>query len=1038
MNKKALSPILSVLGALLLAIVVGVFSASPFGEREVAHAQTAPTLATMTLSGITDPTEPSLMSPAELDILPAGGITTSYTARVQAGLALTTVTATTEVTDAMVGRITATGNQAIDSGEMINLSVGTTTISIPVTLGSQTRTYTVRVTRAPSDASDDTKLSSLTLTGLTLSPTFDSTKKRYTDTVPHNKNLTTVRATASAGAEVDIKYVTDTAFDTTLLTADGDFVPGADAVFYGANREDLDTANVVALSAGAAATTVGTTTIAIRVRAADVISVDYYIVTVTRAAADANSSPKLAAAADAATTTGLALQTVADTAVTIDLHPGYSPDKTAYTAIVDYTVTKVTVHANPVPEALNAAPPVVGTGTVKVTSNKDDDVDMPEATDATRFVVDLAEGANVITIKSDAANAIATETYTVTVTRATATASTDANLSSLTLSRVPLSPAFDPGKTRYTAWVPNSVGLTTVRASTADAGAVVDINAFVTSISGTSVIDSRNVVTLSALATTTTTITITVTAANAVAMKEYRVEVTRAVDGASDDAKLVAAADNGLSVTTSSVSLSPPYDPDKMAYTASVPYAISTLAFTATAAEGARVMVTSDMDDDITDTTEEQDHIFTASVTLAEGVNVITIKVDAADAIETETYTVTVTRATATALADANLSSLTLSNVRLSRAFDPGKTAYTALVPNSVGLTTVRARPADSGAVVDIRSTNTDTPPAGFTSAEFDMAASVGSDNVVELTETAPGTTYILIKVTAENAVETNTYTVRVTRAVFNASDDASLTDLTLDPDPDTTDDNLYLNMPFFPSRTDYTTTAERSQSFVIVAPILVEDAASVMVSSNRDDEVKRLSEDETNDDFNNFNVGLEPGINVITIKVTAPNAVSMRTYTVTVTRPGEVVVSSDATLQSLALSGITLTPAFNPGTTAYTAEVEDVETTTVGATATNPSAAVQGTGEKTLRIGVNVINVRVLAEDGTTTQTYTVTVTVLDEDGMVTPGDDLLDRYDADDSGDIDKSEAIAAINDYLFGEGDQQITKAQAIEVINLYLFP
>ena len=56
----------------------------------------------------------------------------------------------------------------------------------------------------------------------------------------------------------------------------------------------------------------------------------------------------------------------------------------------------------------------------------------------------------------------------------------------------------------------------------------------------------------------------------------------------------------------------------------------------------------------------------------------------------------------------------------------------------------------------------------------------------------------------------------------------------------------------------------------------------------------------------------------------------------------------------------------------------------------------------------------------------------------MVTPGDDLLDRYDADDSGDIDKSEAIAAINDYLFGEGDQQITKAQAIEVINLYLFP
>ena len=137
---------------------------------------------------------------------------------------------------------------------------------------------------------------------------------------------------------------------------------------------------------------------------------------------------------------------------------------------------------------------------------------MPTANDATQFVVDLAEGANVINIKTDAANAIATKTYTVTVTRASATASTDANLSSLTLSRVTLSPAFDPGKTGYTAWVPNSVGLTTVRARPADAGAVVSIGAVETDTPLTSVIDSSNVVTLSAGATTTT-ITITVTAA---------------------------------------------------------------------------------------------------------------------------------------------------------------------------------------------------------------------------------------------------------------------------------------------------------------------------------------------------------------------------------------------------------------------------------------------------------------------------------------------------------------------------------------------
>ena len=66
MKKKALMPISSVLVALLLALVVGVFSASPFGEREVAHAQTGPTLDDITVTivrCIIDVTR-SLMSPA--------------------------------------------------------------------------------------------------------------------------------------------------------------------------------------------------------------------------------------------------------------------------------------------------------------------------------------------------------------------------------------------------------------------------------------------------------------------------------------------------------------------------------------------------------------------------------------------------------------------------------------------------------------------------------------------------------------------------------------------------------------------------------------------------------------------------------------------------------------------------------------------------------------------------------------------------------------------------------------------------------------
>ena len=39
--------------------------------------------------------------------------------------------------------------------------------------------------------------------------------------------------------------------------------------------------------------------------------------------------------------------------------------------------------------------------------------------------------------------------------------------------------------------------------------------------------------------------------------------------------------------------------------------------------------------------------------------------------------------------------------------------------------------------------------------------------------------------------------------------------------------------------------------------------------------------------------------------------------------------------------------------------------------------------------------------------------------------------------AGMIEKSEALTAINDYLFGEGDAAISREDVLEVINLYLF-
>ena len=92
---------------------------------------------------------------------------------------------------------------------------------------------------------------------------------------------------------------------------------------------------------------------------------------------------------------------------------------------------------------------------------------------------------------------------------------------------------------------------------------------------------------------------------------------------------------------------------------------------------------------------------------------------------------------------------------------------------------------------------------------------------------------------------------------------------------------------------------------------------------------------------------------------------------------------STDATLRSLTLSGVTLD--FDPATTTYTAQVgNDLAETTVTPTVNHHGAtyvvrldgAVDDDGTVPLSVGENVISVVVTAEDGETNRTYSVTVT--------------------------------------------------------------
>ena len=131
--------------------------------------------------------------------------------------------------------------------------------------------------------------------------------------------------------------------------------------------------------------------------------------------------------------------------------------------------------------------------------------------------------------------------------------------------------------------------------------------------------------------------------------------------------------------------------------------------------------------------------------------------------------------------------------------------------------------------------------------------------------------------------------------------------------------------------------------------------------------------------------IALNVGANTITTVVTALDGVSTKTYTATVTRAAPP--SSDANLAGLSLSAGNISPAFAAGTASYTVTVPFTRasvTVTPTRAQANASITVNGvavtsgsaSGAIALNVGANVITTIVTAQDGSTTKTYTTTVT--------------------------------------------------------------
>ena len=1017
------------MGALLLAIIAGVVPVFPFSIGETVYAQERPDDATLAADGGLTLTGATLTPEYMADI-------TEYTARVANSVNVVTVTASTNNEDATL-RIRPGGSDTptMDTQNVALPAGRHTTITVKVTAEDRrtTETYTITVYRDRSAQSDNANLSALSLDGVSLSPRFSSGTTAYNARVRYDVTTVTVAATAA-----DIGALPPD------VTADG--------------GNTVTNNSVVAL--GAVDTN---TAITVTVTAEDDTTTKPYIITVFR-----ESGPVLS---DVATLTSLTL-----TGATLSPSP-FVGSTNEYTARATNDQESVTI----------AAPASDTPGAMVVIRPPDQNT--ADETDAEGHQVYLTPGTNtVITITVTAENG-STNTYTVTVYRVGNTPSDNGNLSALSLDGVSLSPAFDPETAAYDARVSYDVTMVTVAAAAADIGAlapdvtaaggntvtnnsvvalgdvgtetvitvtvtaedtstnpytitvyresgpVLDDDATLTTltalpstlalVAGTteymvSVENNQAFVTVVATPTDTlgamvdimpadqntlpepeghqvyltagarTTITIIVTAENG-STNTYTVMAYRKRATESSDSTLSALSLDGLS-------LSAAFDPETTAYDARVRYDVSEVTVEHTVTDIAASGVVTIDAGDAAGASVANNKVVTLGT--AQGENtVITITV-MAENDGTTPYTITVYRenivlsdiATLVATGPGALSlgdDITL----LPTPFVASTNEYTARATNTAEFATVTATPTDDpGAMVDIMPADRDSLTEGH---QVYLASGANTE--------------ITITVTAEDG-STNTYTFMVYRIRADESTDATLSDLSLS--------GAVLAPVFDPERGTYTATATYTTDITTVtAPANDIGAISRVIMPADSDTVTPGHQVPLSD----------RGATTITVIVTPESGTDdNKTYTITVYRDAEA--SSDATLQTLSLSGLTLMPAFDAATTAYTAEVEMLETTMVEAMATHPGAMVQGAGAKTLTAGENTISVTVMAEDGTTSQTYTVTVTVLD---MVTPEGTLLDRYDADDSDHIDLSEVNTAIDDYFDGE----LTLAEVNAVIDLF---
>ncbi|MBC6413467.1 MAG: cadherin-like beta sandwich domain-containing protein, partial [Chromatiales bacterium] len=862
------------------------------------------------------------------------------------------------------------------ASQSIALTEGDVTeITIVVTAQDNTiNTYTIAVNRAPSS---DASLSGLELSAGTLTPPFASNQATYSVSVANTTATITVTPTATnrnATITVDsIEVVSSSASQsinlieggvttiTVVVTAQDDTMNTYTIAATRAASSDASLSDL-AVSSGELSEPFMSTTLNYTVS----VENDIEELTVTPTATNTNatiivdgtgvnsgdSSQPIALAEGEVTTITIEVTAQAGNinTYTIAVNRALSDDATLSSLILTDSVGDTPVIVAPEPfdartfDYNAAVLDTVSTVTVIVSStNENAEIRVGSDEVESGMIFDVALGgpdsATPIEIEVTAQDRMTTRTYTITVNRAERPDANDATLFNLALvaNGDAVDFGFDSTTLNHTVSVGNDIEELTVIPTATNGNAAIRVNSGDVSQSIESG-DASNAIPLAE--GEVTTITVVVTAQDGSMMNTYTVAVSRA---ASSDASL-----SGLEVSPGE--LSETFASTTLNYTVSVENDIERLTVTPTATnDNATIMVNERPVDSGTTSN---------AIALAEGeVTTITVVVTAQDGTE-NSYTIAVTRAPSS---DASLSSLEVSAGELDPEFSSTTLNYTVLVANSIEELMVTATATNANATITVDGTDVD------------------SGDPSQLIELAEGeVTTITIIVTAQDGTMRE-YTIAVTRA---PSADATLSSLMLTDSVGDTPVRVAPE-PFDAGTFDYNAAVLDTVSTVTVTVSAANENAEIRVGS---DEVESGM---------SFDVALgDPGSATdIEIEVTAQDGMTTRTYTITVNR-AERPDANDATLFDLALmltdtdgTRIELSPAFASTRTSYSAGVaHTVGNLAVTPTARNSSATIVvnntsvSSGDSTEVLLGDVgqstdIVVTVTAADGSTTASYTVTV---------------------------------------------------------------